>query len=519
MILVCGNVSEPVTELVCARLEAEEFAYRVLSPNASADSAVQSTLHAQWCNGEFHGGYFSGPDWRLGVDDLTGVYFRPLQAPAANLPGLPAAAAQALQAQRMAALSAVIDALPCPVVNPVIAGMSNSSKPHQAMLIRACGFPVPATLITNLGVGKQQLVEIAKALAKRVRLLILDEPTASLNEHDSQALLDLLLEFKAQGIACILISHKLNEISRVADAITVLRDGASVQSLDCKADAVSEDQIIRAMVGRELADRYPPRARLAPDAGETVFEVRDWHVAHPAHAERDVVKGVSLKIKRGEIVGIAGLMGAGRTELAMSVFGRAYGQRVRGEVRLHGEVVDVSTIGKAIGHGIAYVTEDRKSLGLLLEDDIRHNISLANLKAVSSAGVIDGGAEFAAAADYKRRLNIRCSSVTQATVNLSGGNQQKVVLGKWLFSRPEVLILDEPTRGIDVGAKFEIYSIMSALADEGKCILMISSEMPELLGMCDRIYVMNEGRFVGEFAAADASQEKIMRAIVKQGLA
>jgi len=377
----------------------------------------------------------------------------------------------------------------------------------------------PATLITNLGVGKQQLVEIAKALAKRVRLLILDEPTASLNEHDSQALLDLLLEFKAQGIACILISHKLNEIARVADAITVLRDGSSVQSLDCKSAVVSEDQIIRAMVGRELADRYPPRARLAPEAGETVFEIRDWHVAHPVHAEREVVKGVSLKVKRGEIVGIAGLMGAGRTELAMSVFGRAYGQRIRGDVRMHGKTIDVSTIGKAIAHGIAYVTEDRKSLGLLLDDDIRHNISLANLKAVSTGGVIDGGAEFAAAAEYRRRLNIRCSDLMQQTVNLSGGNQQKVVLGKWLFSRPELLILDEPTRGIDVGAKFEIYSIMAALADEGKCILMISSEMPELLGMCDRIYVMNEGRFVGEFSSAEASQEKIMRAIVKQGLA
>jgi putative multiple sugar transport system ATP-binding protein len=377
----------------------------------------------------------------------------------------------------------------------------------------------PSALVTNLGVGKQQLVEIAKALAKRVRLLILDEPTASLNEHDSQALLDLLLEFKAQGIACILISHKLNEISRVADSITVLRDGASVQSLDCRAGVVSEDQIIRAMVGRELADRYPPRARLAPDAGETVFEVRGWHVHHPIHKEREVVKGVGLKVKRGEIVGIAGLMGAGRTELAMSMFGRSYGQRISGDVLMHGEVIDVSTIQKAIGHGIAYVTEDRKGLGLLLEDDIRHNISLANLKAVSHNGVIDGGAEFKAAADYRRRLNIRCPDVLQRTVNLSGGNQQKVVLGKWLFSKPELLILDEPTRGIDVGAKFEIYSIMAALADEGKCILMISSEMPELLGMCDRIYVMNEGRFVGEFAASDASQEKIMRAIVKQGLA
>src|SRR3954463_4587174 len=373
----------------------------------------------------------------------------------------------------------------------------------------------PATLITDLGVGKQQLVEIAKALSKEVKLLILDEPTASLNESDSDALLNLLLEFKKQSISSILISHKLNEISKVADSITVLRDGSTVETLDCRSEPVSEDRIIRGMVGRPLADRYPKRD---PKIGEMLFEVKDWNVHHQIHADRLQIKNVSMNVKRGEIVGIAGLMGAGRTEFAMSVFGRSYGQAIRGEVRRHGEVIDVSTIQKAISHGIAYVTEDRKGLGLLLEDDIRHNISLANLKAVSAHGVIDSGAEFAAAAEYRRKLNIRCSDVLQATVNLSGGNQQKVVLGKWLFSKPELLILDEPTRGIDVGAKFEIYSIMAALADEGKCILMISSEMPELLGMCDRIYVMNEGRFVGEFAAADASQEKIMRAIVKQGL-
>jgi putative multiple sugar transport system ATP-binding protein len=375
----------------------------------------------------------------------------------------------------------------------------------------------PATLVTNLGVGKQQLVEIAKALAKRVRLLILDEPTASLNEHDSEALLDLLLELKAHGISCILISHKLNEIARVADSITVLRDGASVEAIDCRAGPASEDHIIRAMVGRELGDRYPPREKNSPAIGETVFELRDWRVHHPIHAGREVVKGVDMKVRRGEIVGIAGLMGAGRTELAMSVFGRAYGRRISGEVRMHGQPVDVSTIEKAVRHGIAYVTEDRKSLGLLLEEDIRCNVSLANLKAVSARGVIDAGAEFAAASEYRRRLNIRCPDVFQRAVNLSGGNQQKVVLGKWLFSAPQLLILDEPTRGIDVGAKYEIYCIMAALAEEGKSILMISSEMPELLGMCDRIYVMNEGRFVGEFEAAEASQEKIMRAIVKRG--
>ncbi|KQV98520.1 multiple monosaccharide ABC transporter ATP-binding protein [Rhizobacter sp. Root1221] len=369
----------------------------------------------------------------------------------------------------------------------------------------------PATPVTQLGVGKQQLVEIAKALSKDVRLLILDEPTASLNESDSDALLSLLLELKSHGIACILISHKLNEISKVADAITVLRDGRTVETLDCRKGPVSEDHVIRSMVGREMADRYPKRT---PDIGETVFEVRDWSVYHEVHADRQVIKNVAFHARRGEIVGIAGLMGAGRTELAMSVFGRSYGQRITGEVRLNGTPVDVSTVQKAIAHGIAYVTEDRKGLGLVLEDPIRENISLANLPGVANRGVIDHAREHNVAQEFRRSLRIRCSSVMQKVVNLSGGNQQKVVLGKWLFTNPEVLILDEPTRGIDVGAKFEIYTLVAKLAAEGKCIVMISSEMPELLGMCDRICVMNEGRFVGEFTAAEASQEKIMRAIV-----
>ena len=372
----------------------------------------------------------------------------------------------------------------------------------------------PATLVTDLGVGKQQLVEIAKALSKDVKLLILDEPTASLNESDSDALLDLLLGLKAQGIACILISHKLNEISKVADSITVLRDGGTVQTLDCHVQAVSEDLIIRNMVGREMADRYPKRV---PHIGDTVFEVCGWTVHHHIHADRQVVKGVDLHARRGEIVGIAGLMGAGRTELAMSVFGRSYGQRISGRVRVRGREADVSTIGRAVGHGIAYVTEDRKGYGLIIDDEIGRNITLANLPGVSHGIVIDEGREFGVANEYRRKLNIRCASVFQPVVNLSGGNQQKVVLSKWLFSQPEVLMLDEPTRGIDVGAKFEIYTIMAELAAQGKCIVMISSEMPELLGMCDRIYVMNEGRFVAEFSAAEASQEKIMRAIVKSG--
>ena len=372
----------------------------------------------------------------------------------------------------------------------------------------------PTTLVTDLGVGKQQLVEIAKALAKEVKLLILDEPTASLNENDSDALLALLLELKRQGIASILISHKLNEIAKVADSITVLRDGATVETMDCRSEPISEDRIIRGMVGRDMAHRYPQRS---PRIGETIFEVRDWRVNHAQHADREVIKDVDLHVKRGEIVGIAGLMGAGRTEFAMSVFGRSYGQRIRGTALMHGKEVDLGTIRKAIDAGIAYVTEDRKGLGLVLEEDIQTNVSLANLAAVSSATVIDKGREFSVANNYRKALNIRCSGVGQQVVNLSGGNQQKVVLSKWLFAKPELLILDEPTRGIDVGAKYEIYTIVDQLASEGKGILMISSEMPELLGMCDRIYVMNEGRFVAEYSAAEASQERIMRAIVNSG--
>ncbi|MFT3954496.1 MAG: sugar ABC transporter ATP-binding protein [Piscinibacter sp.] len=372
----------------------------------------------------------------------------------------------------------------------------------------------PATLITDIGVGKQQLVEIAKALAKEVKLLILDEPTASLNESDSDALLELLLELKSHGIACILISHKLNEIAKVADAITVLRDGSTITTIDCRDGPASEDLIIRAMVGREMADRYPKRT---PKIGETVFELRDWRVFHPLHHDREVVRGVNLQVKKGEIVGIAGLMGAGRTELAMSVFGRSYGHRISGTVRMNGRDIDTGTVGKAVAHGIAYVTEDRKSLGLVLDDTIAHNTTLAHLDGVSKRGVIDEGREFAVATEFRQRLATRCAGVHQPVVNLSGGNQQKVVLAKWLFADPTLLILDEPTRGIDVGAKFEIYTLIARLAEEGRSILMISSEMPELLGMCDRIYVMNEGEFVAEFDAADASQEKIMRAIVTAG--
>ncbi len=372
----------------------------------------------------------------------------------------------------------------------------------------------PDTLITNIGVGKQQLVEIAKALSKKVKLLILDEPTASLNESDSAALLTLLEGFREQGITSILISHKLNEISRVADSITVLRDGATIETLDCHAAAISEDRIIKGMVGREMADRYPKRV---PKIGEPIFEVKNWSVYHPIHSERQIIKNVDFHVRRGEVVGIAGLMGSGRTEFAMSVFGRSYGQKISGEVSLNGRKIDVSTIGKAVQNGLAYATEDRKHYGLVLGEDIRKNVTLANLPGVSRGPVIDDMRELTVASSFRQKLRIRCSSVYQQTVNLSGGNQQKVVLSKWLFAGPEVLILDEPTRGIDVGAKYEIYGIINELADEGKGVIVISSEMPELLGITDRIYVMNEGAFVGEFPTAEASQEIIMRSIMKAG--
>jgi putative multiple sugar transport system ATP-binding protein len=368
----------------------------------------------------------------------------------------------------------------------------------------------PSAVVGKLGVGKQQLIEIAKALSKNVRLLILDEPTAALQEADADRLLRLMLELKAQGVTQIIISHKLNEISRVADRITVIRDGAAVSTLT-KAQ-ISEDRIIRDMVGRDMAHLYPERSF---NPGEMLFEVDEWSCWHPEQAGRQTIRQVSLNVRRGEIVGIAGLMGTGRTELAMSIFGRSFGKGHSGTVRMHGKPVDVSTVPNAIAAGISYVTEDRKALGLILDEPIVRNVSLANLVAIARRSVLDKRREAQVAESYRRQLAIRTPGIQQRVVNLSGGNQQKVVLSKWLFTDPELLILDEPTRGIDVGAKFEIYTIMKDLADQGRGILMISSEMPELLGMCDRIYVMNEGRIVGELTREEASQEGIMALIVK----
>lgn len=369
------------------------------------------------------------------------------------------------------------------------------------------------TLIKDIGTGKQQLVEIAKALAKKARLLILDEPTASLNETDSKALLDLLLQFKKEGMTSIIISHKLNEISYVADKITVIRDGSTIETLDKKVDDFSEGRIIKGMVGRELTDRFPKRSE--KKIGDINLEVEGWNVYHPLYSERKVVDNVSMNVRKGEVVGIAGLMGAGRTELAMSIFGKSYGTDISGTLKINGKEVQLKNIKDAITHKIAYVTEDRKGNGLILSNPIKINTTLANLGAVSKNGVLDHDKEYAVAVDYKEKLNTKCPSVEQNVGNLSGGNQQKVLLAKWMFTDPEVLILDEPTRGIDVGAKYEIYCIINKLVAEGKSVIMISSELPEVLGMCDRIYIMNEGKMVGELAAEEASQEVIMSHIIK----
>ena len=372
------------------------------------------------------------------------------------------------------------------------------------------------TLVKDIGTGKQQLVEIAKALAKNAQLLILDEPTSSLNEKDSRALLDLLLKFKKEnGLTSIIISHKLNEVSYVADKITVVRDGATIETLDKATTEISEDRIIKGMVGREITDRFPKRHDVT--IGDVSLEVKDWTVHHPQYVERKVVNGVSMNVHKGEVVGIYGLMGAGRTELAMSIFGKSYGTNITGHMTIDGKEVHINTIKEAIEHKIAYVTEDRKGNGLVLSNPIKINTTLANLKEVSNNGIIDKDKEYQVAVEYKDKLRTKTPSVEQNVGNLSGGNQQKVLLAKWMFANPDILILDEPTRGIDVGAKYEIYCIINDLVAAGKSVIMISSELPETIGMSDRIYVMNEGKFVGELKQEEASQESIMACIMKAG--
>ncbi|MFI1393368.1 multiple monosaccharide ABC transporter ATP-binding protein [Streptomyces sp. NPDC020681] len=389
----------------------------------------------------------------------------------------------------------------------------NETLRHAAALLKRVGLKEhPQTRVADIGVGKQQLVEIAKALSKEVKLLILDEPTAALNDDDSAKLLELILELKAQGITSIIISHKLNEIASVADSVTILRDGRTIETLDVKAESTTEDRIIRGMVGRDLDHRFPERTPFDGEPGaRPALEIRDWTVHHPIDQQRKVVDQVSVQVRRGEIVGIAGLMGAGRTELAMSVFGRSYGRNISGQVFKDGREIRTRTVPEAVEHGIAYVTEDRKQYGLNLIDTIGRNISLSALGKVARRGIVDEHEETRVAESYRTSMNIKAPTVFEQVGRLSGGNQQKVVLSKWIFAGPEVLILDEPTRGIDVGAKYEIYTVIDKLAAEGRAVVFISSELPELLGMCDRIYTMAAGRVTGEIPRSEATQEVLMR--------
>ncbi len=368
------------------------------------------------------------------------------------------------------------------------------------------------TLIKDIGVGKQQLVEIAKALGKNVKLLILDEPTASLNDSEAKHLLNLLLEFKKQGMTSILISHKLNEVSYVADKITVIRDGSVIKTLDKKTDDFSEDVIISAMVGRNITDRFPRRKN--QHIGDICFEVKDWCVDHPVFDGIKVCDHVNFTLRKGEVIGISGLMGAGRTELAMSIFGHSYGTNIRGHLYLNGKEVQLPNVKAAINHGLAYVTEDRKGNGLILTEDICRNTSSAKPEKISNHNIIDFSKERMVAKQYVNEMHTKCTSIDEAVGNLSGGNMQKVLLGKWLFADPDILILDEPTRGIDVGAKYEIYCIINKMVEDGKSVIFISSEMPEILGMSDRIYVMNAGKIIAELPSAEATQEKIMSCII-----
>lgn len=397
---------------------------------------------------------------------------------------------------------------------PVIDWMSSRKRAQQ--ILEGVGLPNEDVTkpVMSLGVGKQQLVEIAKALAKDVKLLILDEPTASLNDEESDHLLNIILSLKKKGITSIIISHKLGEITKVADKITVIRDGQSIRTMVKGVDEFSEDEIIRAMVGREMTDRYPPRENIK--LGDTILEVKNWNVYHPDDADRIMLEDINFHVRAGEVVGFVGLMGAGRTELAMSLFGKTYGQKISGEVFMHGKKIEINNVGDAIKNKIAYTSEDRKGYGLVLGDDIKHNMTMAALPYYfSSKFVINRNKEIRDSEVSRKKFNVKTPSINQKVENLSGGNQQKVVLAKWMMAQPDVLILDEPTRGIDVGAKHEIYLLINELVASGKAVIVISSEMPEAIGISDRLYILNEGRIVGEMTKDEVTPEKIMTKIIQ----
>ena len=383
-----------------------------------------------------------------------------------------------------------------------------AGKKAKEVLARVGLHEDPDTPIKHIGIGKQQLVEIAKALSKDVQLLILDEPTAALNDTDSAHLLGILRELKAEGITSIMISHKLNEIEAISDSITIIRDGRTIETLDVSGGEVNENRIIRGMVGRDLNHRFPTHE---PKIGDVILDVKDWTVANSEDPTRLMVRNASIQVRKGEIVGLAGLMGAGRTEFARSVFGQSYGIKHSGTVSIHGKSFNLRTVQQAINAGLAYVTEDRKALGLNLLDTIKVSITAAGLKKISPLGVVNEFREVQSANTYFKALRVKAPTIDEGVGKLSGGNQQKVVLAKWMFTEPEVLILDEPTRGIDVGAKYEIYEIIDQLADAGKGCFVISSELPELLGICDRIYTLSAGVITANVAKAEADQETLMR--------
>ncbi len=386
---------------------------------------------------------------------------------------------------------------------------NKTGQEAQLLMARVGLIENPNTKVMDIGVGKQQLVEIAKALSKRVKLLILDEPTAALNDEDSAHLLSLLRHLKDQGISCIIISHKLNEVAAIADKTTIIRDGKAIETLDMKADHVDQERIIKGMVGREMDNRYP--AHETNVGGAEILRVENWTAHHPDDPNRVVVDNVNIHVRKGEIVGLAGIMGAGRTEFARSLFGKSWGTKISGKVFVNGKEIQVNTIKQAIDNGLAYATEDRKRFGLNLIDDIKRNISIASLDDFVKRGLVNDNEEFKVASEYRTSMNIKAPSVLSVVGKLSGGNQQKVVLSQWINVKPEVLILDEPTRGIDVGAKYEIYTIIQRLADEGKGVIVISSELPELLGICDRIYAISEGCITGEVSKAEANPELLMK--------
>lgn len=385
----------------------------------------------------------------------------------------------------------------------------NTTMNEAISLLKKVGLKEdPGKLIQEIGVGKQQLVEIAKALAKDVKILILDEPTAALNENDSENLLKLLKHLqKEEGVTSIMISHKLNEIAEVADSVTIIRDGKTIETIEVENQNLSQDRIIRGMVGRDITDRYPSRTS---KASEIFFELKEWQVNSRSDKAKEILKNINFHVKKGEVIGIAGLMGSGRTELALSIFGESFGNKIQGIALKNGEKIDISTIGKAIENKIAYITEDRKGDGLILDESIKFNTTLSNWRGISKKGILNDEEEIGVAEEFRKKLRIKSNDIEQNVTNLSGGNQQKVLLAKWLYTNPDIFILDEPTRGIDVGAKYEIYSIINELVDNEKSVIIISSEMPELIGMSDRIYVMSEGKINGEIQKDEFSQEKIM---------